>query len=59
MLEITKKEPPKADITTHTIIVKGKPQKPVALAGVTVKKQQETIEPAAEAVDEKILFEVY
>ncbi len=59
MLEITKKEPPKADITTHTIIVKGKPQKPVALAGITVKKPQEAVKPAAEAVDEKMLFEVY
>jgi hypothetical protein len=59
MLDITKKEPPKADITTHTIIVKGKPQRPVVLAGVTVKKPQETVEPAAEAIDEKILFEVY
>lgn len=59
MLDITKKEPPKADITTHTIIVKGKPQKPVALAGVTVKKPQKTIEPAPEAIEEKILFEVY
>lgn len=59
MIDIIKKQQPKADIATHTIILKGSPLKPVVLTDIVMQKPQETIKPEPEPTAESVMFEIY
>lgn len=59
MIDVIKKEQPKSDIATHTIILKGSPLKPVVLTDIVMQKSQETIKPEPEHTTEYIMFEIY